>query len=227
MVQSTEIDGIPRPGPQRGSRAKAALIRLKQWRPRFQLRDLLWLSLLSAVGMTWYRDRQALIDQLSPRIDNRGSSWSINQILGPPDTPSSGDQPTAWASASQDSSPEWVVVEFPRMSNAAQVEVVETYNPGAVRRICSVNAVGSEVELWTGIDPTPRTAAMGRSIFSVPKDTRVRRIKVYLDSRSVPGWNEIDAVALHDCDGTVQWASDAWASSSFGSNQELPTWFWP
>lgn len=227
MVGSSQVDGKPPPGSLRRGRAAAALRRVISLRPRFQLRDLLWLVLLSALGMTWYRDHQALQEQISARIENRGSSWSIKQILGAPDTPSPGDRSTAWASASQDSSPEWVVVEFPRMSDVAMVEVVETYNPGAVRRVCSVNAIGSEEELWKGIDPTPSSAAMGRSLFSVPKGTQARRIKVYLDSVAVAGWNEIDAVALHDRDGSLQWATDAWASSAFGSNRELPNWFWP
>lgn len=227
MVGSSQIDGQASDGSRRREKAAAALLRVKSWRPRFQLRDLLWLALLSAVAMTWYRDHQQLQEQISARIENRGSSWSIKQILGAPDTPSPGDRSTAWASASQDSSPEWVVVEFPKIFDVATVEVVETYNPGAVRRVCSVNALGLEHELWKGSDPTPTSALMGRSLFSVPKGTQTRRIKVYLDSVAVPGWNEIDAVALHDRDGSIQWATDAWASSAFGSNQELPNWFWP
>ena len=43
----------------------------------------------------------------------------------------------------------------------------------------------------------------------------------------VSGWNEIDAVALQGQDGSIQWASNAWASSCFGSNQMVPNLFWP
>ena len=90
-----------------------------------------------------------------------------------------------------------------------------------------VNAAGTEIELWKGTDPTPVTAVMGRSVIPIPQGTSTRRIKVYLDSSAVPGWNEIDAIALHDRDGTIQWASNAWASSSFGENRGMPRWFWP
>ena len=107
------------------------------------------------------------------------------------------------------------------------MEIVETYNPGAVRRICSVNSLGRETELWKGVDPTPTTAAMGRSLIALPAGTKTRRLKIYLNSPAVPGWNELDAVGLHAKDGTVQWASNAWASTAYGDNQRLPGWFWP
>lgn len=194
---------------------------------RFGLRDLIWLCLLSAVLMTWYRDRQNLLAQINARFVNVSSSWSIDQILGPPNTPSPGDRSTAWATTLPDSANEWVIVEFPRSSNAAKVEIVETFNPGAVCRICSVSTTGMETELWKGNDPTPVTAAMGRSMIPIPQGTWTRRIKIYLSSAAVPGWNEIDAVALHDRDGTKQWATNSWASSSFGENREVPKWFWP
>jgi hypothetical protein len=187
----------------------------------------MWLSLISALLMTWYRDRQSLLQQIAIRTGISSANWSIDQLLGVPNTPGPGDQPTAWASQSQDSANEWLIVEFPWSSNLAKVEVVETYNPGAVRRICSVSAAGYETELWKGIDPTPVTAAMGRSIIPIPKGTWTRRVKVYLDSPAVPGWNEIDAIALHDRDGTVQWANHAWASTSYGDNRQSPRWFWP
>ncbi len=212
---------------RRGGRRRSFVGWLWKWRPRFQLRDLLWLSVLSAVLMTWYRDRTALADKLALRTGAAQTSWSIRQVLGVPNTPIAGDQPTAWASSGQDDSKEWIIVEFPWSANLAKVEIVETYNPGAVRRVCSVNAAGFETELWKGKDPTPTTAVMGRSIIPIPKGTWTRRIKIYLDSPAVAGWNEIDAVALHDRDGTIQWASNAWASSAFGDNQVLPRWFWP
>lgn len=212
--------------PQQGS-SRYSPRKLLKYRPRFRLRDMLWFCLLCAVLMTWYRDRQQLLEQLNRQFGNVNNSWSIDQILGIPNTPAPGDRATAWASRTTNATNEWVIVEFPWSCNVAKVEIVETYNPGAVVRICSVSAVGAETELWKGKDPTPVTAAMGRSVIPMPQGTWTRRIKIYLDSAGVPGWNEIDAVALHDRDGTIQWATNAWASSSFGQNREMPRWFWP
>ncbi len=202
----------------------------RRWLPRFRLLDLIWLSLIAAILMSWNRDRQQLLAEYEKLAKGRlqaGSSWSIKQIVGAPDTPSPGDQSTAWAPLTPDGSREWVIVEFPNSVQIKKIVVYETYNPGAIDRICAVDFKLGEFELWKGSDPTPTTAAMGLSSFPVKAGTSARRIKLYLNSPAVAGWNEIDAIALYGKDGSVQWASDAWASSAYGNNQELPKWFWP
>ncbi|NND98217.1 MAG: hypothetical protein HKN47_12905 [Pirellulaceae bacterium] len=165
--------------------------------------------------------------QLKSGYTSRGLSWSIDQIQGKPNTVGPGDISTAWASASQDGQREWIVAEFPRAVDVAKIVVYETHNPGAIDRICSVNFRTRETEIWKGVDPTPSTAAMGASMFSFKPGTFTRRIKIFIDSPAVPGWNEIDAVALHGKDGSIQWVSDAWASTSYGDNRPAPRWYWP
>lgn len=207
---------------------------LRRWIPKFRLMDLIWMVLLAAILMKWHTDHRALVlanqklaAQSSIANLSTRASWSIRQLLGKPDTPNPGDQSTAWASQLTDASREWVVVEFPTEVELSKVEVVETYNPGAIDRICAVSFLGTETEIWKGKDPTPTSAAMGKSMFPIAPGTTTRRIKLFINSPAVPGWNEIDAVAIHGTDGSTQWASNAWASSAFGSNQELPSWFWP
>ena len=200
---------------------------LWRWRPKFRLADLIWLSLIAALLMTWYRDHQSLKLQLAQNNGLVRTSWSINQLLGKPNTPIAGDQQTAWASSSQDGQVEWIVVEFPTAVDVATVEVVETYNPGAVVRVCSVSMTGKETEMWRGVDPIKPVGGMGRSLIKPTKQVRTRRIKVYLDSPSVAGWNEIDAVAIHSKDGKVQWATNSWASTSYGDHRDPPQWYWP
>lgn len=219
----------PKPDRAKPSRSfpRRTIAFLWRCRPRLYLRDLFWICVLAAILMTWYRDHTQMLEEIAIRTGGARTSWSIRQVLGPPNTPAAGDRATAWASASQDGGQEWIIAEFPRATQLVKVEVVETYNPGALRRICSVNAAGIERELWKGKDPTPATVAMGSSIVPIAPSTRTRRIKIYLDSANVPGWNEIDAIALHGRDGTKQWASDAWASSAYGDNQIVPKWFWP
>lgn len=228
MIDTVEVPEVELPSgakvPEVAQRRKR---RRRLWRPRLSLRDLFWLSMLAAICMTWYRDHQQLRSEIMMLSAPPNQSWSVDQLLGPPNTPLPGDRGTAWASSTQDSRPEWLIVEFARQSDLAQVEVVETYNPGAICRICAVNASGVETELWKGSDPAPPGAALWRSKFPVPTGTRTRRVKIYLDSPKVPGWNEIDAVALHDRDGSIQWATNSWASSAYGDNRESPRWFWP
>lgn len=192
---------------------------------QFGLSNLFWLPIVSAILILWYQDHQRLVDQMA--TSNGRSSWSVQQVLGKPNTPVAGDVPTAWASQGQDTGMEWLIVEFSTNVIATGALIEASYNPGAVCRVCEVDWKGRETELWKGTDPTPRTAARGTSKIQFDAPVKTRRIKVYLDSAQVPGWNEIDAVALVDENNLKQWATDAWASSSFGDNKALPEWFWP
>src|SRR5581483_11192341 len=74
-----------------------------------------------------------------------------------------------------------------------------------------------EVELWKGQDPTPTDAGMGVSEIPVKVTFTTNRVKLYIDSPSVPGWNEIDAVGLRDKNKQVHWAVAADASSTYAA----------
>jgi hypothetical protein len=54
------------------------------------------------------------------------------------------------------------------------------------------------------------------TLFVPPADPPLtNRVKLYLDTAAVPGWNEIDAVELVDAEGNAQWASGSTASSAW------------
>lgn len=145
-------------------------------------------------------------------------NWGPGQATGAPDTPSGGDRPTAWASATQDGQAEWLVLEFARAVVPREVRIHESYNPGALTKVSIFTDDGKEVEAWTGVDPVPRGAGMG--IAHVPTgrvNFATRKVKLYLDSANVPGWNEIDAVALVGPDGKKNWAVSAVSSSTYGT----------
>ncbi len=197
---------------------------------QFSLTSLLWFSVVVALFILWIRDHSRL-KQLTegPQVGN--SSWSIDQLLGPPSTTSMGDYPTAWASKTQDGQQEWVVVEFAIARPVTQLNIYESFNPGGVTKVSTVSAVGSENVVWDR--STADTTSSGNSgtlgLLSIPFSQPVesRRFKIEIDSPAVSGWNEIDAVSISDADGNIQWASNAWASSSFGANREAPSWYWP
>jgi hypothetical protein len=206
---------------------------------QFSLRGLLGVMLLVGLGLLWWQDRQRLVGRLNAlerqtfRQTDSGLSWSTQQVLGPPDTPGAGDIPTAWASQTPDGQPEWLMVSFARAVRPTSVVIHETYNPGAVCRVSVFSRDGEEVVAWTGKDPTPRTSARGVTTIPLKIDASIRRIKVYLDSPAVPGWNEIDAVGLRDASGATHWAAKAEASSCYGRNTKLSdpsqgilAWLW-
>jgi hypothetical protein len=184
---------------------------------------LLLLVTLLALLLAWWRDHRRLQDQISKlqgqllAIDKRNYSWDVSQLLGPPDTKGSGDLPTAWASATPDRQKEWLDLQFERSVQPSAIEIYETFNPGAVDRVSVFDPLGRERVVWRGQDPTSRMATRGVSRIPISTMWKTRRVKVYLDSPAVAGWNEIDAVALFDRRGRVQWVQNASASSSYRS----------
>ena len=145
-------------------------------------------------------------------------AWGPEQAAGPPNTPVAGDRQTAWASASQDGQKEWLLLTYEEPVKAAAVHVHETYNPGALTKV-TVFDDGEEVTVWEGEDPTDQSKSMGVSKIPIDVDFAVNRVKLYLDSPSVPGWNEIDAVGLIDEKKEMHWAVEAEASSTYGRRE--------
>lgn len=165
------------------------------------------------------RELEEELDALKPRTtpslggtQNR-RMWGPEQATGVPDTLQAGDHPTAWASLDSDSGPEWLVVDFPKEVEVAQVRVRETLGPGTIFMVSAILADGSEKILWHGTEPTAEAPV--EMEFNPSSQVRSRRIRVQLDTSKVSGWNEIDAVELVGTDGTRQWASGAWASSTY------------
>ncbi len=158
------------------------------------------------------RETQTLIPLAVPQ-QKRG--WGPEQMTGPPDTLLAGDFQTAWASQDPDAQREWLVLEYAEPIQPKAVVIHATYNPGAVDKVGLFDPEEKEVVAWSGTDPTPRTAAKGISVIPVKVKFKTKRIKIYLDSPAVPGWNEIDAVGLRDADGKTHWAIKATASSTY------------
>lgn len=142
-------------------------------------------------------------------------SWGPLQATGPPDATPGRDDARAWASLSQDSQREWLVLTYPKAVVPRQIQIHETYCPGAVDRITVFDETGREHEVWRGQDPVSFGQPSGVANLPVLTDIRTRRIKVHIDSPTIPGWNEVDAVGLVDADGKTWWASDAEASSTY------------
>ncbi|HVS37762.1 MAG TPA: hypothetical protein VMS17_19525 [Gemmataceae bacterium] len=159
----------------------------------------------------WYIWRD-LTSVVRPKRD-----WGPEQATGEPDTNMAGDIVTAWASASQDDREEWLMLEYEDMIQPSAVLVYETFNPGALYRVTAFKTNGEEVELWKGKDPTPTESGMGVSEIPVKATFKTNRIKLYIDSPSVPGWNEIDAVGVRDKNKKMHWAVAADASTTYAA----------
>jgi hypothetical protein len=192
------------------------------------LLTLVLLSLLPSAG--------ALAEKATP--GNSAAAWSARQATGAPNVPKAGDHANAWATLAQDNGVEWIELTYEKAVRVTSVRIFENLAPGAVTRITA--RVGDHhIDLWapelgrpSSQSPCPKapsgatyTARAGMCVLEIEvgRAYTTDTIRVWLDTRRVTGWNEIDAVELVGTDsGKVlrQWAKTAWASSSYASGTQ-------
>jgi hypothetical protein len=186
----------------------------------FRIGSILLLVAIISILLAWRRDHDKLTAELR-RMKHPNGNWTPSQATGAPNTAGPGDITTAWASASSDNQQEWLLLEFDKSVRPTAIVIHETYNPGAVIKVTHVPMWGTEKVIWEGTDPTPTNAGVGVSRLPVTERIRTGRIKVYIDSQNVAGFNEIDAVGLEYGDPKspeIIWASEAEASSYWGES---------
>jgi hypothetical protein len=136
-------------------------------------------------------------------------AYQAVQATGSPNvTPPGSDSPRAWCPASENRGIEWLELTYEKPVSAAKVEIRASFNPGAILRVLIGGRSGPLQEL--PMVPGPPLAVQALPI-SPPLE--ISRVKLELDTAAVPGWNQIDAVALLDAAGTHHWAASAAASS--------------
>jgi hypothetical protein len=129
-----------------------------------------------------------------------------------------GDMVTAWASQTPDEHNEWLQLTYRKAVNPTKISIYETFNPGAVVKV-TVFKGNKEVTVWDDEDPVIVDGTTGIGIAEIPVDIdfATRKVKIYLDSKEIMGWNEIDAVSMTDAKGKDFWAVSAKASSTFAA----------
>lgn len=126
--------------------------------------------------------------------------WSSFVVLGAPDTyPEYGDIQTAWASRTSDGADEFLSVAFDTAQYVNQIEIYETYNPGAVTSIAARNVEnGSWTPIYEGRVEKDLAKQSRIMIVDIPETSfLVDAIRINISSRHVSGWNEIDAVSIN------------------------------
>ena len=120
------------------------------------------------------------------------------QATGAPNVVKPGaDNALAWCPAQEDGGEEWLELGFETPVAASEIHIHASFNPGAVVRVLGAPEGGEWTELWAGEgspDAMPTLA--------VSPARELQRLRLELDTGKVPGWNEIDAVALIDSDGS-------------------------
>jgi hypothetical protein len=152
-----------------------------------------------------------------PVVAGKGPRWSDAQATGPPDTEGSGDLETAWAPRSTRSGLQWLQLGYGKAVEIGSVNVLETYNPGALAKVAAIMPDGTERTLWEGTAPAGEPPV--ETSIPVPKGVTSDKIKLYVDTNRVTSWPEIDAVELVGVDGSRQWANSSSTSGHFGDAQ--------
>jgi hypothetical protein len=155
-------------------------------------------------------------------------AWSARQAIGAPDTRQCGDSSTAWAAASA-TGVHTITLYYSMAVTPTQINIYETYNPGAVFDVQYIAGDGSDTQtVFSGADPTSECPG----VFSIPVEagpvtvqpvpadaTLFHTVQVALDQAITNNWNEIDAVELVGVDANGaeirQWATSANASSEY------------
>ncbi|TWU43858.1 hypothetical protein Q31b_13900 [Novipirellula aureliae] len=147
-----------------------------------------------------------------------GRDWGPEQAIGEPANRGiGGDYKHAWSPLTQDDQAEWLEISYQNRVQAIGVNVYETCNPGAVHKVTYYDAAGNEQTAWEGDDPTSIDVGTGQGVSKIRFEDVVAtdRVRIYLDSVNVKGWNEIDAVGLIEAETSIQWAEKATASSTY------------
>jgi hypothetical protein len=126
-------------------------------------------------------------------------SWSALQVAGAPDTPTCGDNHTAWASANSNTveSVTAYYVEEPLIPT--EINIVESYNPSQVVKVELIDlyAAHSDAIIYQA---KPKAVSQCPYTLSIPVtgiDYPIMGVRVTVDQSVLGlGWNEIDAIEL-------------------------------
>jgi hypothetical protein len=181
---------------------------------RFRISTILLLVAILAIVLAWRRDHRELVAELR-RLETPYPNYQTEQALGPPDAPNRGDSPLAWCPAT-DGGKEWLLLEYETAVVPTAIVVHENSASGAVVRVTHYPVWGRETTLWEGTYSAAPGSSGGVAKLPVATGIATDRIKVYLDTGAVAGWNEIDAVGIEYENDEVIWAVGVQASSTWG-----------
>ena len=123
------------------------------------------------------------------------SGWSATQATGAPNVNRCGDNKAAWASLKK-TSEELLALYYDDPVTPTQVNIYQTYNPGAITGVDLLLADGS------GTKPIPNSADPDKTcphVFKLqvpPGFPPVSGVAIHLDQSKTGNWSEIDAVEL-------------------------------
>jgi hypothetical protein len=123
------------------------------------------------------------------------SDYSASQAAGPPNTLTCGDLATAWASAQSDAI-DWLEVRYATPVRPTQVQIVQSYNPGAVVRVELLDTAGTYHEIYTAQPALEAICPATLSVDVPDASYQAIAVRITVDQSARGDWAEIDAVEL-------------------------------
>lgn len=164
--------------------------------------SFLWIypSQLSAQTVQWASKVVGVSSQFLDLDKPQSNQFKASQVLGKPNKlPAFGQSPCAWSPAKANNpNSEWIKVEFDSPMRIEQIAIAENYNPGAVSEIYAYDPSGKEYLLFRNVNVGPIGRDGRMYHFFQKTDYNVKQVKIVLRTDRVPGFNQIDAIAISD-----------------------------
>lgn len=124
-------------------------------------------------------------------------AYSAAQVLGPPSKlPATGRSTTAWSPLYPDKGIESITVGFATPAPVAAIYIGETLNPGAVASITLLDTRGKTHLVYSG-NPKPIPSAGRLWQIKLPLTSfTVAQLTITLNTKIVPGYNQIDCIGI-------------------------------
>ncbi|GAB4323978.1 MAG: hypothetical protein Kow00117_12260 [Phototrophicales bacterium] len=159
-------------------------------------------------------------------------NWGFIQATGAPDTTRCGDETTAWASSTS-TGLDILVLEYAELVQPTEINIYQTYNPGAIISVEVSNNTEAEAETYVlpnSEDPLGNTDCPGVFTIEITEELPpINTIIIYLDQTITGSWNEIDAVELvgipvNSDESSMESASDEWVTEVMfaGASYDYP-----
>ncbi len=134
------------------------------------------------------------------------ASYSAKQVLGPPSRlPNFGDCGCAWSpSQPENYFEEYIRVGFPKKIRVSQIIVNESFNAGAIKAIYLFDQYNIPHLVYQRADGENKWS-LGR-VFSLnitTTDFATNDLKLVLDTESIDGYNQIDAIGIAETKSEV------------------------
>lgn len=215
-IDAVGLRTVEPPGPPRGGRAgRATRLSPSAMKERGWIHDR---------HLDWAKSARASSEW------GQGSSWGAGRATGPPAVyPDRGDRPGTWSPAGKTSGEQWLWLDFGTHRMTEAIYVFETCGAGAV--FCIEEPGDAVVGYRQAIDDRvlwrdePQLEHADRAtvlVVEIDPPRPLRHLRIWIDTDAVPGYNQIDAVALRSVE-PVHGEPVAWDQWRPRKNWSLPT----